>query len=100
DRAHRGTEEIHATAEWFHTWFTFDARRALGVDWETWYWIAYSGIGSSGFGHEVFSEWSGYHPDLGLGFESSFRAGHYLVFLSGVVAHGLDSEGDLNAHLT
>lgn len=100
DRSRRGTEEIHLTAEWFLPWFALDARRALGVDWETWYWIGYLGTGNVGFDDAVFTAWSDYVTDLGFGFESSFRLGRYVVFLSGVAAQAIDEDGDLKLRLT
>jgi hypothetical protein len=100
DRSVFGTDEIHLTAEWFLPWFAFDSRRALGVDWETWYWIGYVGAGSAGFDHEVFTDWNEYVVDVGFGFESAFRVGRYLFFLSGVAAQALDEAGGVKARLT
>ena len=100
DEKRYGTEEVHATLEWFFPWFTEGDRRALGVRWENWYWVAYAGAGNTGFDRSIFTTWSDYIPDLGVGFENSFRVGRYLFFLSGVVAHALDEQGGLKARLT
>lgn len=100
DEKRYGTEEAHATLEWFLPWFTDDDRRALGARWENWYWIAYAGIGNIGFERSAFTAWSDYIPDAGLGFENSFRIGRFQFFLSGVVAHALDEQGGLKARVT
>jgi hypothetical protein len=95
-----GTEEIHATLEWFIPWFTEGDRQALKARWENWYWVAYAGVGNIGFESAIFSEWKDYVPDLGFGFESSFRVGRYTFFLSAVAAHALDDRGGLNGRVT
>ena len=100
DRSVRGTDEIHVTAEWFLPWFAVESRRALGADWETWYWIGYVGAGNVGFDHEIFGAWSDYVIDVGFGFESSFRVGRYLIFLSGVAAQAIDEEGGFKTRFT
>jgi hypothetical protein len=100
DQSRRGTDEIHLTAEWFVPWFTLDTRRALGVDWDTWYWVGYVGYGNVGFDQEIFSNWGDYIVDVGAGFESSFRLGRYVLFLSGVAAEALDQEGGVKLRLT
>jgi hypothetical protein len=100
DEKRYGTEEIHATLEWFLPWFTDEDRRALGVRWDNWYWIAYAGVGNAGFDRQIFSNWGDYVPDVGIGFENSFRIGRYQFFLAGVVARALDPQGGLRARLT
>ncbi len=100
DHSQRGTNEIHITAEWFLPWFASEARRALGVEWETWYWIGYLGTGNVGFTEQVLTDWSDYVADVGFGFESSFHAGRYVFFLAGVAAQAIDQDGDLKLRLT
>jgi len=95
-----GTEEVHATLEWFIPWFTDGDRQALKVRWENWYWVAYAGLGNIGFEDAIFSEWKDYIPDVGFGFESSFRVSRYTFFLSAVAAHALDDRGGFNGRLT
>lgn len=100
DGTRYGTDEIHATAEWFLPWFTDESRRALRADWETWYWIAYGGVGNSGFDHDIFTATGDYIFDLGFGFESGFRVRGYSFFVAGILAHALDEEGGYRARLT
>jgi hypothetical protein len=100
DERRHGTEEIHATVEWFLPWFTDDSRQALKATWEAWYWVAYAGVGNAGFDREIFSAWQDYVPDVGFGFESSFRVGRYVFFLAGVAAHALGDEGGFKGRLT
>ena len=95
-----GTEEVHATLEWFIPWFTDGDRQALKARWENWYWVAYAGVGNIGFEDAIFSEWKDYIPDVGFGFESSFRVSRYTFFLSAVAAHALDDRGGFNGRLT
>jgi len=96
----RGTEQLYATVELFHPWFEDEDRRALWLNWETWYWVLYSGLGTTGFDTSVYTDWSTYYPDLGLGFESAFRLKKYRFFLSGVVARAFAGEGDVQARLS
>ncbi len=100
DERRHGTDEIHATIEWFLPWFTDDSRAAFKASWETWYWVAYSGIGNVGFDREIFSSWDDYVPDVGFGFESSFRVGQHVFFLAGAGAHALDEDGGFKGRLT
>jgi hypothetical protein len=97
---HYGTEEAHATLEWFLPWFVDDSRRALALDWDTWYWILYGGTGNVGFDRGVFSEWGDYVFDAGLGFESSFRVRGYQIFFAGVAARAFGEQGDLRLRFT
>ncbi len=90
-----GTHEVHSTAELFLPWFLDQEHRALGVEWQNWYWIVYSGYGAVGFRRDALSDAGNYIADLGIGFESSFRIRDYTFFLSGIAAHALSSEGGL-----
>ncbi|KAB2961980.1 MAG: hypothetical protein F9K16_10330 [Thermoanaerobaculia bacterium] len=95
-----GTDEIHATVEWFLPWFTDGDRLALRARWENWYWVAYAGAGNVGFEGSVFTDWGDYVADVGVGFESSFRVGRYVFFLSALAAHALDDRGGFKGRLT
>ncbi len=94
-----GTHELHTTFELFVPWFRDDHRRGLGVEWDTWYWVLYSGYGAIGFERRELYESSNYIPDLGLGFEASFRLRKQSFFLSGVVAHAVDDVGGFRSRL-
>ncbi len=95
-----GTEEIHATVEWFLPWFTEADRKALKGSWETWYWVLYAGVGTVGYSKDTYTEWSDYIPDIGFGFESAVRFGRHVFFVSAVAAHALDETGALQAKLS
>jgi hypothetical protein len=96
----RGTYEIHTTWEFFFPWFLDRKIRALGLEWNNWYWVLYSGLGTTGFDDRVFFEGNDYVPDVGFGFESSFRLRKYSFFLSGVVAQALNGQGEPEARLS
>lgn len=96
----RGTEQLYTTWEMFFPWFVDDQRRFLRLDWENWYWVLYGGLGATGFDRDVYTDSSAYYPDLGIGFESSFRFKRYTFFLSAVVAHALRGEGDVEAKVS
>jgi hypothetical protein len=91
----RGTEQLYTTWELFLPWFVGGERRALGLTWQNWYWILYGGYGMTGFDSDLYSDLDRWVPDVGIGFESSFRLRKYRFFLSGVVAQALEGEGDL-----
>jgi len=96
----RGTEILLTTSELFVRWFADEDRRALKLHWRSWYWVAYAGHGTVGFGREVLRETGAYQTDVGLGFESSFAWHSLEVFLSGIVAQTLDSTGGPKAKLS
>ena len=96
----RGTEQLYTTWELFLPWFVDEERRFLRLNWDTWYWVLYGGLGATGFDRDVYTDANAYFPDLGIGFESSFRFKKYTFFLSGVVAHALRGEGDVEAQLS
>lgn len=96
----RGTEQLYTTWELFLPWFVGRDRRALGLTWDNWYWILYAGYGMTGFDRDLYTDLGGWVPDVGIGFESSFRLRKYTFFLSGVVAQALEGEGDLEATIS
>ena len=96
----RGTEELHTTIEVFLPWFLDENRRALSVDWRSWYWILYAGYGAIGFELEVLEESANYLTDVGLGFETSFRIKDYTFFIGGVLAQTLDNDGGIEARFS
>lgn len=96
----RGTEQLYGTLEWVHPWFVGEKRHAVWLDWDSWYWIFYAGLGTAGFDGDVYGDLSGYYPDVGIGFESSFRHRKYTFFLSGIVARAFEGEGDVEAKLS
>ncbi|HEX2163718.1 MAG TPA: hypothetical protein VHM02_07200 [Thermoanaerobaculia bacterium] len=96
----RGTEQLYTTWELFVPWFVGQDRRALGLTWDNWYWILYAGYGMTGFDSALYSDLDAWVPDVGIGFESSFRLRKYTFFLSGIVAQALEGEGDLEATIS
>jgi hypothetical protein len=94
DDSMSGTEELHTTLELFFPWFRDQRRRFVGLEWDTFYGIVYGGYGTVGFDRQVFTDPEAYVPDVGLGFESSFRLRDYSFFLSAVVAQALEGDGD------
>jgi hypothetical protein len=100
DDTRRGTEELHTTWELFVPWFVDEQRRALGVDWNRWYWVLYGGYGTAGFDREIYTDIDSYITDLGLGFQASFRLRKYTFFLSGIVAQTLERDADVEAKLS
>ncbi len=96
-----GTDEAHATLEYFFPWFLDAHKDFLRIEWQNFYWILYSGIGTVGFDHKVFTGSAGFYPDLGVGFESSVRfRGRFQFFLSGIVAHTLKGSGGVEARFS
>lgn len=91
----RGTEERHATTELFLPWFINSNRTALGVDWDSWYWILYGGYGAIAFDADALSKSSNYLTDVGIGFETSFDLKDYVLFIAGIVAYTLDTDGSV-----
>lgn len=96
----RGTEQLYTTWELFLPWFVGRDHRALGLTWDNWYWILYAGYGMTGFDTDLYTDLDRWLPDVGIGFESSFRLRKYTFFLSGVVAQTLEGEGDLEATIS
>jgi hypothetical protein len=99
-RRSRGTEVLFTTWEYFMPWFIEQKRRFLWLDWQNWYWILYTGAGTIGFDRKVYSDFSTYIPDAGVGFESSFNLRKYRFFLSGIVAQALKGRGGVEARIS
>ena len=100
DERLRGTEEAHSTWEYFFPWFLDARRRAIGLEWRTWYWILYGGVGTVGFDRSIYTDFDEYIYDVGVGFESSFRFKKYVFFLSGIVAQALNAEGGVETRIS
>lgn len=99
DRRH-GIEQLLTTWEYFFPWFLESHRSFLRLDFQNWYWILYTGIGTIGFDREVYTDFDSYVPDAGIGFESSFQLRKYRVFLSGIVAQALKGDGGVEARIS
>jgi len=95
-----GSEELHTTWEYFFPWFLDTHHEFLHVDWQSWYWILYTGAGTVGFDRKVYTDLSTYIPDAGLGFETSVKLGKYGFFLSGIVAHALKGNSGVEARVS
>jgi hypothetical protein len=95
-----GTQELHTTWELFTPWFLGQHRRFLSLEWQNWYWILYTGLGSLGFDTRTYTNLSGYIPDTGFGFESSVRLWRYRFFLSGIVARTLKGTHHVEARFS
>jgi hypothetical protein len=100
DERLRGTDNLMSTAEFFVPWFVDGLRRGLGLDWESWYWVAYAGAGAIGFDPSVLGDGSEYRVDVGLGFESSFRWRGYTVFTGAVIAQTLSDRAQPKARVS
>lgn len=100
DERIRGVHEIHTTWEYFLPWFLDGRRKALGVEWDNWYWVLYGGLGKAGFDSDILLEPEGFISDVGVGFESSFRLKKYRFFVGGLVATALNGQGDVEARLS
>lgn len=96
----RGTEELHATVEYFFPWFINTSHDFLRLEWQNWYWILYAGAGSVGFERSIYTDLGAYIPDAGIGFESSFKLRKYRFFLSGIVAQALKGDGGVEARIS
>lgn len=96
----RGTEQLHSTAELFVPWFLDARHKALGLEWTNWYWVLYGGVGTIGFDSDVYTDFEQWVPDVGFGFEASFRLKKYTFFLSGLVAQALNGQGEPEARLS
>jgi hypothetical protein len=96
-----GLEELHTTWEYFFPWFLDASRDFLRLEWQNWYWVLYGGMGTVGFDREVYADFDSYIPDVGIGFESSFRLRRkYRFFLSGIVAQALKGDGGVEARVS
>lgn len=96
-----GTEEVHTTWEYFFPWFVDAHHDFLRLQWQTWYWILYSGYGTAGFDRKVYGDFGNYVPDVGLGFEATFRLrDRYRFFFSGVLARALKGSGGVEARVS
>jgi hypothetical protein len=96
----RGTEELHATVEYFIPWFLNASHDFLRLEWQNWYWILYAGAGTVGIDRSTYTDLDSYIPDTGVGFESSFRLRKYTFFLSGIVAQALKGNGGVEARIS
>lgn len=95
-----GTEQIINTWELFIPWFLDAQRDFLKLEWQNWYWVLYAGAGNAGNERNIYTNLTEYTPDVGVGFESSFRLRKYRFFLSGIVAQALKENGGVEAHLS
>jgi len=95
-----GTQELHATLELFTPWFIGQHRSFLHLDWQSWYWILYTGAGTIGFTSQTYTKLGGYIPDVGFGTESSLQLWRYRFFLSGIVARPLKGTHHVEARLS
>ena len=100
DNRRRGIEQLLTTWEYFFPWFLESHRRFLRLDFQNWYWILYTGIGTLGLDREVYTDFDTYIPDAGIGFESSFSLRKYRFFLSGIVAQALKGDGGIEARIS
>ena len=99
-RRRRGTELLFSTWEYFFPWFLESHHRFLRLDFQNWYWILYTGMGTIGFDRKVYTDFGTYVPDAGIGFESSFGLRKYRFFLSGIVAQALKGNGGIEARIS
>lgn len=95
-----GTELLLTTWEYFIPWFIEEKRDFLKLEWQNWYWVLYAGAGTAGFDRDIFTDFDTYIPDVGLGFESSFRLRKYRFFLSGIVAQALKGDGGIEGRIS
>jgi len=96
----RGIEQLLTTWEYFFPWFLESHRSFLRLDFQNWYWILYTGIGTVGLDRKAYTDFGTYIPDAGVGFESSFRLRKYRFFLSGIVAQALKGDGGVEARIS
>jgi len=95
-----GTHQLLTTWELFLPWFLESKRQFMRLEWQNWYWILYTGAGTVGFDSDVVTDFNTYVPDVGIGFESSFRLRKYRFFLSGIVAQALQGDGGTEARIS
>lgn len=100
DERLRGLEQLLTTWEYFFPWFLDSHRSFMRLDFNNWYWVLYTGIGTIGLDREVYTDFDSYIPDVGIGFESSVRLRKYRFFLSGIVAQALKGDGGLEARIS
>jgi hypothetical protein len=81
----RGPNEAYFTTEYVLPVFTEVPRKFLGLDWNSFYLIGYTGAGNVGNETSVFTRLSDYKVDIGVGFESALSFRRYRAFL-GVLA--------------
>lgn len=96
----RGTDALFTTWEYFFPWFLETDHRALRLTWDNWYWVLYAGYGTIGLSHSIYTDFSSYYPDTGIGFEASFRLRKYRFFLSGIVAQALKGNSGPEARIS
>ncbi len=89
-KGYRGTERgpnvAFLTAEYAVPVFTEVPRRFLGLDWNSLYVIGYSGAGNVGNETSVYTHFSDYKVDVGVGFESALSFRRYRAFLGVLLA--------------
>jgi hypothetical protein len=95
-----GTDALFTTWEYFFPWFIDTNHHALRLDWDNWYWVLYAGYGTIGLSHRIYTDFSSYYPDTGIGFEASFRFRKWRFFLSGIVAQALKGGGGPEARFS
>ena len=82
----RGPNQLHFTTEYVRPIFTESARRFVGLDWTSLYAIGYAGAGNLGNETSIYTEFSDYKVDVGVGFEAAVAWRHYRAFLGAMVA--------------
>jgi hypothetical protein len=95
-----GSQELHNTWELFFPWFLDQHHRVLDTDWQSWYWILYSGWGTLGDDTHTYTDLSNYIVDSGVGFEAAVRLWRYRFFVSGIVARALKGSDHVEARLS
>jgi len=100
DNTDLGTELLFTTWEYFFPWFLQSHHSFLRLDWQNWYWVLYAGYGTVGLERSIYTDFSTYIPDAGIGFEASFSLRKYTFFLSGIVAQALKGNGGIEARLS
>lgn len=98
--AQLGTQLLFTTWEYFFPWFLESHHNFLKLDWQNWYWVLYSGYGTVGIDRKVYTDFSTYIPDVGIGFEASLSLRKYRFFLSGIVAQALKGNGGVEARFS
>jgi len=91
----RGTEQLHTTWELLIPWFVEEDRPFLRAHWRTWYWVLYAGYGTLGVDRKVYTDFSNYVQDVGVGFQASFDIKGYTLFVSALVGEALEEGSDL-----
>ena len=52
----------------FFPWFLREKRNFLKLEWQSWYWILYTGAGAVGNDSKIYTDFGSYIPDVGVGF--------------------------------